>query len=119
VAFASAIVAFVLSDPRAGVVFAWIAIWGWAGTLAHGLLQQLGPLDRPSAVEVEPVLARASLWLHLATLAVGVPAIVAGSDLLTRATAVGLLATGICMLVSVIGQLRATLASPLSPGGFA
>jgi hypothetical protein len=112
--FASALAAFLLSDPRAGVVFGWLAIWGWAGMLVHGLLQQPGPLDRPSAVEAEPALARVSLWLHLSTLVVGLPAIVTGSDTLVRVTALGLLATSISMFAGGVGQLRAKPSVPTS-----
>ncbi len=62
ITLAAAALAILQDDAASRVLFGWIAIWGWAGLVAHALLRSLAP----------PRLgAQVTLGLHLATLAVG------------------------------------------------
>jgi hypothetical protein len=73
--------------PDWNLLFGWIALWGWAGLVVHGLLQRPG---RPSPA--------VGLALHLAALAAGVAATLTGLDALARLTGALIAATGLSML---------------------
>ncbi|MDP2305675.1 MAG: hypothetical protein Q8P18_06580 [Pseudomonadota bacterium] len=38
-----ALAAWALPDPRWALAFGWLAIWGWAGTIVHGMLTRIVP----------------------------------------------------------------------------
>lgn len=101
-----AVVAWAATDPRWAVAFGWLAAWGWAGTIVHGMLTRIVPfltwfhrfsplLGRrrvPAMRELFPdARVRVGFVLHVATTALGLVGIVTG---LTWPAGVGLLATG-------------------------
>lgn len=96
-----------LPDPRWQVLFGWIAIWGWAGMIMHGMLSRIVPFmvwfHRFSArVGLEPVPSMRGLlsqrqiqigfMLHASSLIFGTAAIILQIDILARLT--GMLLTG-------------------------
>jgi hypothetical protein len=105
----SAIAAYTFESQRWDLLFGWMAIWGWAGTIVHGMLtriipflvwlQRFAPLvgDRP-VPSVRGLLpdrwTRIGLALHLGTFALGVLAIASGWDWASRGTGLALVATG-------------------------
>ncbi len=108
----SAILVFLLPDPRWQVLFGWLAIWGWAGMIMHGMLSRIVPFlvwfHRYSArVGLEPVPSMRSLLpqrriqiglvLHLSSVILGVAAILIQQDMLARLTGVILAATAISL----------------------
>jgi hypothetical protein len=121
------------AHPSAGLLFGWVAIWGWAGVIMHGMLCRIVPflvwfhrLSRwVGVVPVPPMRrllpdthVRRGLVLHAVSVALGAAAIVLHSDLLTRLTGVGLVAVALnlgFMLVLVL-RVRAPKAPVPDPG---
>jgi len=113
--------ASILDDPRWLVLFAWVAIWGWAAMIMHGMLSRIVPFlvwfHRYSAkVGLEPVPSMRSLLsqrrirtgflLHSASVVMGVLAIISQMDLLARLTGLLLLATAFSLGLLLISVLR-------------
>jgi hypothetical protein len=114
--------ALLLPDPRWQVLFGWMAIWGWAAMIMHGMLSRIVPFlvwfHRYSPrVGLEPVPSMRSLLsqrriqigftLHLSSLVLGVAAILLQVDVLARLTGMVLVATAISlgsMLVHVLAE---------------
>ena len=107
-----ATLALMSPDPRWQVLFGWLAIWGWAGLIMHGMLSRIVPFlvwfHRYSAqVGFEPVPSMRSLLsqqriktgfvLHFSSVLTGVAAILFQADLLARLTGLLLLATAISL----------------------
>jgi len=107
-----AVAVLMLPDPRWQVLFGWVAIWGWASMIMHGMLSRIVPFlvwfHRYSArVGFEPVPSMRSLLsqqriktgfiLHLSSVLVGVIAILTQVDWLARLTGLLLLATAISL----------------------
>jgi len=107
-----AMAALLLPDPRWQVLFGWLAIWGWAGLIMHGMLSRIVPFlvwfHRYSAkVGLEPVPSMRSLLsqrriktgfaLHTSSVVLGVTAILVQADLLAQLTGLLLLATAISL----------------------
>jgi hypothetical protein len=105
---AAAVAAQLLPQPRWGLLFGWLAIWGWAGMIVHGMLTRIVPflvwfhrfaplVGRAPVPSVRQLLpdrwTRLGFGLHLATLTAGVAAILVVGDALARLTGAGLLAT--------------------------
>ena len=97
-------------DPRYAVLFGWLTLFGWAGLIVHGMLTRIVPFlvwfhrfaplaglqPIPSMRQLLPdERARVGLLLHGATGLAGAAAILTASSLLARATALGLIATGL------------------------
>lgn len=116
-----AVVAFFAPDPRWSVLLGWLALFGWAGMLVHGMLERIVPflvwLHRfapragepgvPSARALLPdVWARCNFMLHVATLVVGALAIALRSDLLARCAGVLLAATGLALFTALANAAR-------------
>ncbi|MEZ4654632.1 MAG: hypothetical protein R3E12_13880 [Candidatus Eisenbacteria bacterium] len=117
----AAIAAVWFSDPRLPLLFGWLAIWGWAGIILHGMLTRIVPFliwfhrFAPLAGRVpipsmrrllpEPI-ANTGYVLHLTALVAGMLAIGFRSDALARLTGVALAATGAALAVSLIVPLR-------------
>ena len=116
-----AIVALLLPDPRWQVLFGWVAIWGWAGMILHGMLSRIVPFlvwfHRYSArVGLEPVPSMRSLLpqqrihiglaLHLSSLVMGVAAILMQKNILAQLTGVVLAATAISLGSMLIHTLN-------------
>lgn len=107
-----------LPDPRLPVLVGWLAVWGWAGALIHGMLTRIlpflvrlhhiqGPGRAPSTEALLPARrAFAGLALHAAALACGVAAIISGHDGLARLTGVMLAASGVEILHFAASVLR-------------
>lgn len=103
-------------NPRAPLLLGWLALWGWAAMVIHGMLTRIVPFlvwwHRFSGrVGRAPVPSMRSLypreWVqrgliaHGSTLLIGVGAILSGNDLLARATGAGLAATGLLLGTSL------------------
>jgi hypothetical protein len=118
---AAAACAHLLPQPRWGLLFGWLALWGWAGCIVHGMLTRIVPflvwwhrfaplVGEAPVPSVRGLLpdrwTRIGFGLHLATVALGAAAILVGSDLLARLTGLLLLATaaslGCCLLHVVL-----------------
>jgi hypothetical protein len=108
-------------DRHTAILFAWLAIWGWAGLIVHGMLMRIVPFlvwfhrfaalvgqtAVPSMRELVPEpRARRGLALHAGTLVVGAAAIQLASPELTRITAAGLVLTGVDLAVTLVLALR-------------
>lgn len=88
----AALVAYFAADERSSLLLGWLAIWGWAGMLAHGLiLRELTSGDRPTGS------TRLSFALHLASLIAGALAILSGIPWTARAAGLLLVATALSL----------------------
>jgi hypothetical protein len=119
---AAAIAAYFLTDPRWDLLFGWLALLGWAGTIVHGMLTRIvpflvwlhrfapriGEIRVPSVKKILPeALARRGFALHAITLYLGVAAILSGVDWLARLTGLLMAVTALAlahMLVHVARQ---------------
>ncbi|MFZ5478993.1 MAG: hypothetical protein ACOZNI_19640, partial [Myxococcota bacterium] len=101
-----AVVAHVAADPRWDLAFGWLAVWGWAGTLVHGMLtrivpfltwyhrfsSKLGKARVPAMRQFYPdARVRAGFAIHVATTVAGLAGIATG---VAWPAGVGLVATG-------------------------
>lgn len=77
------------------LLLGWLAIWGWAGMFAHGLLLRASVLLPLRRTWSSP--NRVSFGLHVASLIVGVAAIMTGSAWLTRCVGLLLVATALSL----------------------
>lgn len=113
--------ALLLPDPRWQVLFGWLAIWAWAGTIMHGMLGRIVPFlvwfHRYSPrVGFEPVPSMRSLlsqqriklgfYLHTGSVVSGVIAILSQLNLVAQLTGVLLAATAINLAASLIHTLK-------------
>ena len=113
--------ALFLPEPRWQVLFGWVAIWGWAGLIMHGMLSRIVPFlvwfHRYSArVGLEPTPSMRSLLsqkriktgfvLHLSSVVLGVIAILAQADWLTRLTGLLLVATAMSLASMLLHVLK-------------
>ncbi len=116
-----AIAALALPDPRWQVLFGWVAIWGWAGVIIHGMLSRILPFlvwfHRFAAqVGLQPVPSMRSLLpqkriqagfiLHTSSVIAGAAAIVTQTDSLARLTGLLLVGTAISLASMLIHVLR-------------
>jgi hypothetical protein len=100
--------AWLLEAPHWDVLFGWLALWGWAGMIMHGMLTRIAPflvwlhrfaplvgkVSVPSVKKLHPdTLTRRNFALHLGSLFLGIAAILTASDLLCRLTGLSLIAT--------------------------
>jgi len=108
-------------DPRWQVLFGWLAIWGWAGLIMHGMLSRIVPFlvwfhNYSARVGFEPVPSMRSLlsqrriqvgyFLHLASVVTGTATILLHHDMLARVTGALLAATAISLATMLIHVLR-------------
>ena len=122
-----AVAVLLLPEPRWQVLFGWVAIWGWAGMIMHGMLSRIVPFlvwfHRHSArVGLEPTPSMRSLLsqqriktgfvLHLSSVVVGAIAILAQADWLARFTGLLLVATAISLAGMLIHVLRSGAIKP-------
>ncbi len=116
-----AVTTLLLPDPRWQVLFGWVAIWGWAGMIMHGMLSRIVPFlvwfHRYSArVGFEPVPSMRSLLpqqriktgfvLHFSSVLTGIAAILFQTDWLAQLTGLVLVATAISLGSMLIHVLR-------------
>lgn len=119
-AAATAAAAPFVDDPRPALLLGWLAIWGWAGLVVHGMLTRIVPFlvwfhRWSSRVGLEPTPSMRSLFgdrrshlgllLHLLSVALGAAAIVTRSDLAARVTGALLVLTGLALFRSLLGAL--------------
>ena len=96
------------ADPRWGVAFLWLAVWGWAGFAVHGMLCRIVPFlvwfhrlsPLVGKVPVPPVRGlmpqdriRQALGAHALSLVLGLCAIATGWDSVGRLAGLALLLT--------------------------
>ena len=120
--FATGLGMLLARDARWAIAFGWLAIWGWAGMIVHGMLTRIVPFlvwfhhyaplvgqaPVPSMRDLFPESAvRRGLWLHGATLLVGCAALVTGSPSLGVLMGIGLVGTGASLGFALLGTLRA------------
>lgn len=107
-------------DARWQLLFGWLAIWGWAGMIMHGMLTRIVPflvwfhrfaplIGKSYVPSIRNLLSqrriRIGFAFHLASAAMGATAIVTQADFLARATGVLLVVTGISLGASLIHVL--------------
>jgi hypothetical protein len=122
-----ALPAHLLADPRASLAVGWLAIWGWAGMIVHGMLLRivpflvwfhrfspaLGKVPVPSLRTLLPdPWMRLGFALHLSSVLAGVAAIASGADWLTRLTGLLLIATAMQLLYALVHVLRQRVELP-------
>jgi hypothetical protein len=105
----TALAAHLSDDPRWGVLLGWLAVWGWAGAIVHGMLGRIVPflvwfhrfsplVGRARVPSMRTLLpdrwTRQGFVLHEATLIVGALAILSGNDLACRLTGLLLACSG-------------------------
>jgi len=113
--------ATILDAPRWPLLLGWLALWGWAAVVVHGMLARIVPflvwfhrfsplagLARvPSVAQLlSERRVRAGLWVHLTSVLVGGAAILTDVDVLARATGVLVGATGAVLLANLVHVLR-------------
>jgi hypothetical protein len=118
-AFACATMTWLSDHPRWPMLLGFTVVWGWAGSIVHGMLSRIVPFlvwfHRYSwlvgKTRVPPMRRlwpkrhlRATLVLHLATLLLGLAAIATGSKPLAAATGTGLVVTG-CAVFSGLARV--------------
>ncbi len=114
-------VAFFADDPRWAFLFGWLAIWGWAGIIIHGMLSRIVPflvwfhrfsphIGRIPVPAMRSLLSdswtKLGLGFHVASLVLGALAIITRDPWIARATGVLMLATGVNLLHWMIYTLR-------------
>lgn len=128
-----AVCAYALEEPRWDVLFGWLAIWGWAGMIVHGMMTRIVPflvwLHRfaPLVGEVPVPSVKKLLrdrWTlvsygaHLTSFLLGVLAIATGIDAIARLAGLALVATAASLAHSLLRVvLRRPPARPLNPPG--
>jgi hypothetical protein len=117
----AAVAVLALDGPRWGLLFGWLAIWGWAGTIVHGMLTRIVPFlvwfhrfapraglePIPSARALLPERwVRVGFTLHCCSVGLGALAIVQGGDVLARSAGLLLAVTGGWLAASILWVLR-------------
>lgn len=107
-------------DHRWQILFGWLAIWGWAGIILHGMLTRIVPflvwfhritplIGKQHVPSIRGLLSQRRIKIgfsiHLTSLVLGAAAIVAQSDILARMTGVALVATGISLASALVHVL--------------
>ena len=133
VAVAAAVVGAVAGAttwPALDVLFVWLATWGAAGLVMHGMLSRIVPflvwfhrmsplLGRAPVPPMRQLYAQTrlarTLIAHGSSVVLGSVAILTGSGALARLTGVLVLATGMAWAVDVV-RVLATPAPPLTGG---
>ncbi|MCK6545095.1 hypothetical protein L6R52_04450 [Myxococcota bacterium] len=115
-------------EPVFGPLFAFVALWGWAGAVVHGMTTRIVPFlvwlhrcskwvglrpNIPSARELYPDRhAALGFFAHVATLVLGVAAIALDLSITWRLLGAGLAATMVIILAGVLGALQRAPAEP-------
>ena len=118
---AAAAAALAMPQPRWNLLLGWVAIWGWAGMIVHGMLTRIVPflvwfhrfahvagrVPVPSLRGLLPdAWTQLGLALHGASVVAGAAAIASGLDLLARVAGLLLMATAAQLEHSLIHVLR-------------
>jgi hypothetical protein len=118
---ATAVCAHLLPQPRWALLFVWLALWGWAGMIVHGMLTRIVPFlvwfhrfaplvgEKP-VPSVRGLLpdrwTRRGFAVHLGSVVVGAAAILSGADPLARLTGLLLVATALALGGSLLHVVR-------------
>ena len=120
-ALLAGVAAAVLQDPRAPVLFGWLAIWGWAGLIVHGMLTRIIPflvwfhrfadeIGRTKVVPMRRLLpdrwVRVAFAAHVATVMVGALAILVQWGPVVRVAGLALAGVGLVLLASLVRVVR-------------
>lgn len=107
-----AAVACLVDDSHWPILFGWLAIWGWAGMIMHGMLTRIVPflvwfhritplIGKTRVPSIRGLLSqrriRVGFFIHLTSLLLGAAAIVTQADTIARLTGILLAATGISL----------------------
>lgn len=121
VALAFAVAMELDDDPRWPVAMGWVAVWGWAGLVVHGMLTRIvpflvwfhrfaplvGKVDVPSMRGLLPDRRiQVALGLHVAAVAAGLVTTFAGGRWAARTTSLLLLATALVLAANLVHALR-------------
>ena len=116
-------------DPRWPQLFGWLAVWGWAGLVLHGMLTRIVPflvwfhrfsdaVGQPGVPSMRKLLpdarARPGLRLHGAAVLLGAAAIALHEPLLLKVTGAALVGAGLALghaLVRVVSFRRSASSS--------
>jgi hypothetical protein len=119
-----AVLSCFLIDPRWQILFGWIAIWGWAGMIMHGMLIRIVPflvwfhritplIGELRVPSIRQLLSQGQIRigysLHLISIVLGAATIVTQVDMLAQLTGAMVAATGISLgssLLHVLGKGR-------------
>jgi len=116
-----ALLSQVSASPRLGILLVWLAVWGWAGVIIHGMLTRIVPFlvwyhrwsplvgkqRVPSMRSLLPQgVARTGLGLHLLSVIVGAAAVLTGWDPLARLTGATLVLTAVALATELILTVR-------------
>ena len=112
---------YLKSGLRMELIYVWLAVWGWAGLILHGMLTRIVPFlvwfhrfsplvglqPTPSIRALLPDRwTRINLGLHLASVLAGLIAIWTRDDVATRITGLLLIATALSLLLLLLHVLR-------------
>jgi hypothetical protein len=129
-AAAAAAMAHLLPHPRWNMLLGWLAIWGWAGMIIHGMFTRIVPflvwfhrfspvVGRAPVPSMRSLLpdrwTRVGLALHAASVVVGIVAIASNLDWLVRLTGLLLMATAVQLGHSLFHVLRQRPPAPDAP----
>jgi len=111
-----------LDDNSWPILFGWLAVWGWAGMILHGMLTRIVPflvwfhritplIGKTRVPSVRGLLSqrriKTGFFIHLVSVLLGAAAIVSQAEFLVRMTGAILIATGISLgssLIHVLGR---------------
>jgi hypothetical protein len=112
--------AYFSSAPHWGLLFGWLALWGWAGMIVHGMLTRIVPflvwfhryaplVGKIAVPSVKGLLpdrwTRLGFALHLSSVLIGAAAILSLDATLTRLAGLLLLATAVCLGAALLHVL--------------
>ncbi|MBP81169.1 MAG: hypothetical protein CL395_04270 [Acidiferrobacteraceae bacterium] len=118
---ALAVITCFTEDPRATLLFGWVAIWGWAGIIVHGMLSRIVPfliwfhrfaphIGRMPVPAMRNLLPDAwvkfGLGLHVSSLVLGAVAIAMRDPGVSRVTGFLVFSTGLSLLHWIVHLLR-------------
>ena len=108
-------------DDRLPLLLGWLAIWGWAGMIMHGMLNRIVPflvwfhritplIGKKNVPSMRGLLSQRRMSIgfgfHLVSIVLGAAAVIARVDILAHATGILLVATGISLGSSLDHVLR-------------
>lgn len=120
-AFAAGLLSVGSDDLRWPILFGWLVLWGWAGLIVHGMLTRIvsflvwfhrlspliGRVPVPAMRQLWPnSRVEVGLWMHLASLLLGVVAIVVGHWLAAVAMGLSLAVTAAWLGLHLLKVVR-------------
>lgn len=123
----AAVLAATHADPRWDLLYGFLAVWGWAAVIVHGMLSRIAPflvwfhrfsplagiVPIPSMNGLLPARwTEVGLVVHLASVLAGAAGIVTGDDSLLRIAGVLIALTGLAIAAAIVRVLWQRPASP-------